>query len=259
MASDFTHKNAVAGSATVKIASNAVVFVWDTTGDGKVLTGSELDKANVTATGVSNRVVGGSENGVNYVQGCAIKVADVDDVKATGSNYAYVLNASETIDGDDYRYFELWTEDGLLEAYEESSDEYTYGGGEIVTYEISSSGERTIIKNVERVALATGDGKNATQVNYITSDGFYGSNNNKIAIQNGEYELASDCIVINVNTDTKSGIEGDAKAAAREAMKNAAGAYINNVVYVLDGDGDIIFLMVDGKNNKIIDDTPSLY
>ena len=256
---DTTHKNAVTSSATVKIASNAVVFVWDTTGDGKVLTGSELDKANVTATGVSNRVVGGSENGVNYVQGCAIKVADVDDVKATGSNYAYVLNASETIDGDDYRYFELWTEDGLLEAYEESSDEYTYGGGEIVTYEISSTGERTIIKNVERVALASGDGKNATQVNYITSDGFYGSNNNKIAIQNGEYELASDCIVINVNTDTKSGIEGDAKAAAREAMKDATGAYIDNVVYVLDGDGDIIFLMVDGKNNKIIDDTPSLY
>ena len=249
-----THKNAVADSATVKVASSAVVFVWDTTGDGKVLTGSELDKANVTAAGVSNRVVGGSENGVNYVQGCAIKVADVDDVKATGSNYAYVLNASETIDGDDYRYFELWTEDGLLEAYEESSDEYLYDGGEIVTYEISSTGERTIIKNVERVAAAD------TQVNYITSDGFYGSNNNKIAIQNGEYELASDCIVINVNTDTKSGIEGDAKAAAREAMKNTAGAYINNVVYVLDGEGDIVFLMVDGKNNKIIDeDTPSLY
>ena len=255
----------VSPAVDVKVASNAVVFVWDDSGDAKVMSGSELDKAalntsgNATVAGISSNVVGGSENGVNYVQGCAIKVNNVDLVEGTGANYAYVLNASETIDGDDYRYFELWTEDGLLEAYEESSDEYTYGGGEIVTYDIVSTGDRTVIKNVERVAKTSADGNNATQVNYITSDGFYGSNNNKIAIQNGEYELASDCVVININTDTKAGIEGDAKAAAREAMKDATGAYINNVVYVLDGDGDIIFLMIDGKNNKIIDDIPSLY
>lgn len=242
-------KDAVAMANTnLKIAGSAVVFVWDMSGDAKVLTGSELDKAGVAATGVSAKVVGGSENGVNYVQGCAIKVADVDTVKETGSNYAYVLSAAETTDNDDYRYFELWTKDGKLEAYEESSDEYTYKGGEIVRYEVVSTGDRTVIKNVELVDETIGT--NQTWVSYITSDGFYGSNSDKIAIHNTEYTLASDCFIVNVNTDDMSGIEGDAKSAAREAMKRG-GAYVDNVVFVLDGDGDIVFLMIDGKNNEI--------
>ena len=243
-----TEKNAEADAATLKVASNAVVFVWDNTGDAKVLSGSELDKAGVTAQSVSAKVVGGSENGVNYVQGCAIEVANVDDVKETGSNYAYVLSAAETTDNDDYRYFELWTKDGKLEAYEESSDEYTYKGGEIVRYEVVSTGDRTVIKNVELVDETIGT--NQTWVSYITSDGFYGSNSDKIAIHNSEYTLASDCFIVNVNTDDMSGIEGDAKSAAREAMKRG-GTYVDNVVFVLDGDGDIVFLMIDGKNNEI--------
>ena len=242
-------KDAVAMAGTnLKIAGSAVVFVWDMSGDAKVLTGSELDKAGVAAAGVSAKVVGGSENGVNYVQGCAIKVADVDAVTETGSNYAYVLSAAETTDNDDYRYFELWTKDGKLEAYEESSSEYYYKGGEIVRYEVVSTGDRTVIKNVELVDETIGT--NQTWVSYITSDGFYGSNSDKIAIHNTEYTLASDCFIVNVNTDDMSGIEGDAKSAAREAMKRG-GAYVDNVVFVLDGDGDIVFLMIDGKNNEI--------
>ena len=245
-----TAKNESAMTADVKIADSAVVFVWDTKGDAKVVSGSELGKAEQAAAGVSNIVAGGTENGVYYVQAAALKYTDVDDVDAAGENYAYVLRASETVDGEDYRYFELWTENGFLEAYEENSDEYTYENGQIVTYEIVSTGDRTIIKNVDPVAEG---GTFGTLVGYITSDGFY-DNDNKIAIQNREYELASDCVVINIDTDEMYGIEGDAMSAAREAKKTA-GVYDDNIVYVLNTQNEVVFIMIDGKNNEIMDKT----
>ena len=243
----------------VNIADSAVVFIFDGS-DADVLTGKELDNAGVTASGVSNVAVGGEENGADYIQAVGVEVADVDSVTATGSNYAYVISAAETVDGDDYRWFELWTEDGLLEAYEQSSDEYTYDGGEIVTYDLVSTGDRNIIDNVERVA--TTDAPNgATLIGAITSSGFYGNNDNYIAIDRGEYELASDCVVLNVNTDDKSGIDGDAKSGARAARKDTSTPvdtdYIPNIVYVLNADKEIEFILIDGRNNEITD--PSLY
>ena len=247
------------------IADDAVVFVYKIGGnDAKVisgkdlknLTGNDSDFTTIANTTYTNYAVGGTSNGVSYIQAMVVGMNTLPTVK--GNNYAYVLNAAETVDTDDYRYFELWTENGLLEAYEQSSDEYTFNGGEIVTYDVVSTGDRTIIKNVDRVATA--DGRNATMVGAITSDGFYGGSNNYIAIGGGEYELSNDCVVVNVNTDSKAGIEGDAKSAAREARKLSDGVTpVNNIVYVVDNSGKLVFILVDGKNNEIKDSTPSLY
>ena len=254
--------NAYAAAKDYNIADDAVVFAYigtnfDKDGDAKVISGKDLKNLETadgyTFTTLSTVAVGGTVNGVDYVQAVAVKLNKLPTVK--GANYAYVLNAAETIDNDDYRYFELWTEDGLLAAYEESSDEYTYNGGEIVTYDLVSTGERTIIKNVSRVDQTSADGKNSTLVGYVTSDGFYG---NSIAINGGAYDLANDCVVVNVNTDTKAGIEGDAKAAAREAKKSG-GSYVKNIVYVVGNDGDLVFVLIDGKNNEIKDTSPSMY
>ncbi len=234
------------------ISDDAVVFVTTNSGvaDAKVISGKDL-KSLPASPAISlirgTYAVGGTSNGVQYIQAMAVQMASLPNV--TGKNYAYVLNASETVDNDDYRYFELWTENGLLTAYEQSSDYYTYDGGEIVTYDLVSTGDRTIIKNVSAVVAA--GGSNTTMVGHITSDGFYGGSNNYIAINGYEYELANDCIVVNINTDSKSGIEGDAKAAAREARKDNTGKYVENVVYVYGTDKKVVFILVDGQNNEI--------
>ena len=233
------------------IADDAIVFVYTTTAgaeDAKVISGKDLKSLTGTINLINGSyAVGGTSNGVEYIQALAVEMDSLPTV--TGKNYAYVLNASETADENDYRYFELWTEKGLLTAYEESSDYYTYDGGEIVTYDLVSTGERNIIKNVDQVATA--GGLNTTLIGHITSDGFYGGSDNYIAINGTEYELANDCIVVNINTDSKSGIEGDAKAAAREARKDNLGAYVENVVFVLGTDKKVVFMLIDGQNNEI--------
>ena len=234
------------------IADDAIVFVYTTTAgaeDAKVISGKDLKSLTGTINLINGSyAVGGTSNGVEYIQALAVEMNSLPTV--TGKNYAYVLNASETADENDYRYFELWTEKGLLTAYEESSDYYTYDGGEIVTYDLVSTGDRNIIKNVDQVASA--GGLNTTLVGHITSDGFYGGSDNYIAINGTEYELANDCIVVNINTDTKAGIEGDAKAAAREHRMMADGVTpVENVVFVLGTDKKVVFMLIDGQNNEI--------
>ena len=236
------------------IADDAIVFVYNTklnAEDATVLSGKDLKELSVSTLDVINGsyAVGGTSNGVEYVQAMVVNVGNNKLPTATGKNYAYVLNASETSDENDYRYIELWTPNGLVAAYEQSSDYYEFDGGEIVTYDVVSTGDRTIIKNVEEVATA--GGLNTTLVGHITSESFYGGSENYIAINGNEYELANDCIIVNVNTDSKSGIEGDAKAAAREARKDSVGAYIDNVVFVLGTDKKVAFILIDGQNNEI--------
>ncbi len=233
------------------IADNAVIFLT-TTNDAKVVSGKELKTAgNATYNAVTNVALGGTENGVKYVQAAALSVNAMPTV--TGTNYAYVLSAAETTDDKDCRYFELWTANGKLDAYEESSDLYTYDGGEIVTYTVVSTADgRTVIKNVEEVA--TGNTSGTLQMGDITSDGFYGSGESKIAIAGAAYDLASDAIVLNVDTDKKEGINSEnPKSGAREARN---GEY--NILYVTNSKGDIVFALVDGNNNKVLCETATL-
>ena len=232
------------------ISDDAVVFVTTTTGvaDAMVISGKDLKSLpDSIAVKKNTYAVGGTSNGVEYIQAMAVQMTSLPTV--TGKNYGYVLSAAETADENDYRYFELWTEKGLLEAYEESSDYYEYEAGAIVTYDLVSTGDRNIIKNVEAVKVA--NGATTTMVGHITSDGFYGGSDNYIAINGYEYELANDCIVVNINTDTKAGIEGDAKAAAREHRNDEHSNPIDNIVYVFGTDKKVVFILVDGQNNEI--------
>ena len=224
----------------VSIADTAVAFVWDASGDADVLTGKAAKSAFKAAapTATSKVAAGGEENGVNYVQACVFQVNDVDGVNVVGSNYAYVISASETVNKDDYREFLLWTAKGELTAYEKTSDFYEFEGGEIISYDvISTADNRTVIDNVEIEAGKLGR---------VTSDGLYGTNKNKVAIGNTEFELDADCEIVNVNTDKKEGIEGDAAAAVRMGKE---GLY--NIFYLTSGEGDIVFILVDSKNNAV--------
>ena len=245
-------KDVKGNDVTLNIADNAVIFLT-TTNDAKVVSGKELKTSNtVTYTTIEKSfALGGTENGVKYVQAAAIGVDNMPTV--TGTNYAYVLNAAETTDDQDYRYIELWTANGKLEAYEASSDLYTYDGGEIVTYTVvSTANGRTVIKNVGEVA--TGNTNGTLQMGDITSNGFYGSGESKIAIAGAAYELDSNAIVLNVDTDKKEGINSEnPKSGAREARN---GEY--NILYVTNSKDDIVFALVDGSNNKVLCETAAL-
>ena len=229
---------------TINIADDAVVFLWTAAGDASVLTGKEL--ANAATTGMiykidaGNVALGGEVNGANYIQAVAIKTNKMPTT--TGSNYAYVLSAAETVDNDDYRYFELWTSAGKLEAYEESSVEYTYNGGEIVTYEVVSTTDgKTIIKDVELAANV--------KIGAITSDGFYGTNDNSISIGGTKKDLTSDATILNVDTDAKEGYNSEAPKSSARAAK--AGTL--NILYVENQSdaSELEFVLIDGLNNQI--------
>ena len=228
-------------NGSISIADTAVAFVWDDTGDADVLTGKAAKSAfkNAAPAGVDAVAAGGEENGVNYIQACTIKVNNVDGVNVVGSNYAYVISAGETNKVDDYREFVLWTDSGELVAYEKTSEFYDFDGGEIISYDvISTTDGMTVIDNVEIVEGLVGR---------VTSSGLYGTNNNKVAINNTEYDLDNDCVIVNVDTDAKEGIEGDAASAVRYGQEGK-----NNILYITNGsDDDIVFILVDSENEEL--------
>ena len=229
----------------VSVADDAVVFVTDDSGDAKILTGKGAKSAfGTNVQNADNVAAGGEVNGANYVQALVITVADVDDVQATGSNYAYVISAAETRNSDFAREFVLWTEDGLLTAFEEVDSMYEYEGGEIITYDITSTADgTTIIDNIERQTV---------QLGRVNSNGLVGSDS--IAIDTTpfdgnnsgtSFDLDSDCEIINVDTEKDEGIEGDATSAIRYGQTGKA-----NIAYITVGD-DIVFILVDGANEEI--------
>ena len=235
-------------SGDVAISDTAVVFVTDGS-DADVLTGDEAKKAfDGTArnpVGQGDVATGGEENGADYIQACVLTVDDVDDIDVTGSNYAYVISAAETRNSDFAREFVLWTEDGLLTAFEEVDSMYEYEGGEIITYDITSTADgTTIIDNIERQTV---------QLGRVNSNGLVGSDS--IAIDTTpfdgnnsgtSFDLDSDCEIINVDTEKDEGIEGDATSAIRYGQTGKA-----NVAYITNTEGDIVFILVDGANEEI--------
>ena len=233
-------RNGTGVDSNRNIADDAVVFLWDGKGDADVISGKELKNATgaTVYTSIDDAyALGNDVNGVNYVQALALNVTVMPTVAA--SNYAYVLWAAENIsseDGKDYREFSLWTENGPVTAYEQTSKLYTYEGGEIVKFEnVSNENGRTVIKDVTPLAVY--------ELGAITTENFDGKT---IAIDWKSYDLASDVVMLNVDTDKQEGLEAPASDVIR-----AAKADTKNIIYVKNDKQEIEFLLVDGKNNEI--------
>ena len=228
-------RNGTGVDSNRNIADDAVVFLWDGQGDADVISGKELKNATgaTVYTSIDDAfALGNDVNGVNYVQALALNVTVMPTVAA--SNYAYVLWAAENIsseDGKDYREFSLWTENGPVTAYEQTSKLYTYEGGEIVKFEnVSNENGRTVIKDVTPLAVY--------ELGAITTENFDGKT---IAIDWKSYDLASDVVMLNVDTDKQEGLEAPASDVIR-----AAKAGTKNIIYVKNDKSEIEFLLVDG-------------
>lgn len=242
-------------SGPVEIADDAVVFFWDGN-DSDAMTGKAAKSAikaaynagvGFSVEGVSDVATGEKINGVNYVQAITIQVSDVDDLKAVGNNYAYVLAAGEVINDGDYRELHLWTANGAITVYESTSDFYTFDGGEIISYDIkSTSDDRTVVNNVSEVKLD--NTLTNAQLGTVTSNGLY-DNNTSVAIDGKAYDLAKNCQIVNVNTLDMEGISSgeEAKGAVRYGQPGKS-----NILYVANADNEIVFILVDTQNEEII-------
>ena len=233
-------RNGTGTDSNRNIADDAVVFLWTDGGDAEVISGKELKNA----TGATNYTsiddayaLGNDVNGVNYVQALALNVDVMPTVAA--SNYAYVLWAAENIsdiDGKDYREFSLWTANGEVTAYEQTSALYEYEGGEIVKFEnVSNTDGRMVIDDVTPLAVY--------KLGAITTEDFDGKT---VAIDWASYDLASDVVMLNVDTEKQVGLETPAADVIRAAKSGT-----KNIIYVTNDKNEIEFLLVDGKNNEI--------
>lgn len=247
----------------VEIADDAIVFIYDNSktksvsdnsnwaidNNAKVVSGAELKKTTL-ATGVNFELVNAAgdaylvseTNGFEYVYCMSVAIGDLDDATVKGRNYGYLLSdawEAKGADGKWYRAFSLWTEAGEITAYQETGNEFDYKSGTVITYEVTSTKDGiTYIKSVDEAELNLGK-VTAVDGNYVGLDGT-------------KAELVNDSVVLNVNTDDQEGISGgtDARGQIAEADLSATGKA--NVRYVLDGNGKIIFMLIDTVNNEIM-------
>lgn len=238
-----------------EIADDAIVFMFDDSGDGdkadtdnsaKVISGAELKKTTLKAgsfatVNANDQYLVSETNGFNYVY-CMSVAIDLDDAVVTGRNYGYLLSdawEAKGADGKWYRAFSLWTEAGEITAYQETGNEFEYKSGTIITYEVSSTKDGiTYIKSVDVPELTLGK-VTAVDGNYVGLDGTKG-------------ELVNDSVVLNVNTDDQSGISGGADARGQIAEADLSVDGNANVRYVMDGNKNIIFMLIDTVNNEIM-------
>ena len=237
----------------IEIADDAIVFVIheggadsgyaDADNSADVLTGSELKKARgATFEEVyadNDMYLTNTKNGFNYVYGMVVGI-DTDTLITTGSNYGYLLaDAAETaVDGKNYRVFNMWTEAGEITAYEETGDEFEYESGTVITYEVTSVKDGiTYIKSVDVPDLTIGQ--------VTAKDG------NNVGLDGTKYELVNDSVVLNVDTDAGTGISGgdEARGQIAEADLDAG---VLNVLYDVDANDEIIFMLIDTVNNEIL-------
>ena len=237
----------------IEIADDAIVFVIheggaasgyaDADNSADVLTGSELKKARgvtfeeVYAT--QDMYLTNTKNGFNYVYGMVVGI-DTDTLITTGSNYGYLLAdaAETTVDGKNYRVFNMWTEAGEITAYEETGYEFEYESGTVITYEVTSVKDGiTYIKSVDVPDLTIGQ--------VTAKDG------NNVGLDGTKYELVNDSVVLNVDTDAGTGISGgdEARGQIAEADLDAG---VLNVLYDVDANDEIIFMLIDTVNNEIL-------
>ena len=231
------------------LSDDAVVFVYDTDGseDPTVMSGRNL-KNNTSANSAAAYAgyLYNTDNGFDEVMVCAVGYNTIPDV--IGSDFGVLTaDAYETeLDDDGYRYFQMYVSGlGEVMAREKNGDRYTYDAGTIMTYDIvETDDEGIIIENVEAVS------SNRLKTGYVTSDGVF--DEDKIGLDNKKYNLTSDTIYLDIDTENN---EGRAYGEEVKAMLTKADIVNNtiNVRYIVDTDGNVELIIIDSEENAIYD------
>ena len=238
-------------NGTAKIADDAVIFV-EGADDTKVVAGSVVNawgKDKIEFTADNSIMMYSESNGFKYAQLGSLKLADGKDIPdASGDTaYGYVTADPYLIKegSTNYIQYTLWTVDGEKTVRVKTST-FEAAKGDFISYNV---GDGTTIKEVNKAALTAGavtayaDGED---INMINAD--------QTSIANFANKLADDVTVVYVNVKDTKGVDG---GKIRTASKNSNGAYIANVMYVLNSDDEVDVLFVDVNNDMDVDVTYS--
>ena len=238
--------NTAASLGGLRIADDAVMFVEDSDGDVKLLTGADVNNWNsgtADASASLTKVV----NGYTYVKAGFLKLNSKIPNATSDDVYGYIVDEKiyeGKIDGSTYTYFTVWTSEGeQIEVHESGSK--SYAAGDIIKFTKTADNE---VENVQKFATSgtAVDGVTPFSAAVLTKSG------NKVVMKgatgNVEVETTSDTKVIYINSKDKVKADGTDIPLATETA--TAGTYDYNVVALYDAadDNKLLAIFVDSSN-----------
>ena len=185
----------------------------------------------------------------NEVVAFYLEASKKPGASTSNEQYGYVVDdiKSSSDAGTEYREVSVWNGTEVVTLKVETNSLPNVNKGDFVQYTIGADGltDKSDIKllTVGNVAAVQNydEGRNLLTLYKNASNTNAGVN---------AYKLASDCVVIGVNTKDRESAEG--YDAITEALVSGTVA-TNNILYVQNGDGEIVAVFVDSKNE--IDNT----
>ncbi len=235
------------GSKSYVTANEAVAFVYVTNDDYYTYQIDNLKSfggtdANANTVKDAQYVL----NDDNEVVAIYVELARKPGATTSNDEYGYVISdvSRTTVDGTEYRTFSVWNGTEEVTINVETNSNISVEKGDFVKYAIDSNG----IADVNDVVAL-----NAANVGAVYS---YNSGRQLLTLADGKnsantYAVADDVVIIGVNTEDKEAAEG---YNTIYASKDKDGNYLDNIVYVLNDDQEVIAIFTD-VDNKIYNES----
>lgn len=225
---------------TKAVSDDAVIFVFDGTNDGKVITGKQLGKQTVGTTASSAEIVEASlgffsseVGGLDRVTYAAVKANGKLPGATDDANLYGVVVSNAYVDSEDYITYDVWT------------------GSETVTVrekDTSVLANRVVGKVLQYSAIDSSNViKDAALVANLTAGAIQGKIGDEISFNGSDMvKLTKDTNYLYVDSSASGKDIGKSAVDVVRADKRED-AYVENVLYVLDED-EVTLLVVDVKN-----------
>ena len=219
------------------IADNAVVFVKDSAGKYDVISGAALKRYSSGVKGVIG-FADKASNGFNNVVLAYVTLQS--EVSKATENYGYVtskLTTTKNNDNETVSKLSMWTADGqLTDILADSNLSGKIAKGSVVTYEVNDDGSYTIaVASVNRAAVLA--------YNADTGAIRFTDSSMSATGTNEDLEVTSDTVILGINSDTNTGVEG---AEITTAVETATpDVYQANAYYYTSNGTELDVIVVD--------------
>ncbi len=226
------------------IADDAVIFIKGSSST-KVITGAELKKADTLGTdGVVHNAYYNEDSSTGFK---TIVLAYVSgSISSTSDNlYGYVTAKPQaTLDEDGKTVYDITMGDEVLTT--KSGTKITGIVKEsLVVYKTNADG---LITSIDLITTANAIDKNVAAIKTAVT----AYNGSKIEVEDleGTYDIDDDTVIIYINSDDVDYAEGGEISLAdkTEPDENDDQKYIDNVYIAVDGEDDVVLLVVDVNN-----------
>ena len=219
------------------IADDAVVFVKDSANKYDVISGAALKRY---SSGV-NGVIGFADKASNGFNNVVLAYVTLQsEVSKATENYGYVTSNLTTTKNDDNETvskLSMWTADGqLTDILADSNLSGKIAKGSVVTYEVNDDGSYTIaVASVNRAAVLA--------YNADTGAIRFTDSSMSATGTNEDLEVTSDTVILGINSDTNTGVEG---AEITTAVETATpDVYQANAYYYTSNGTELDVIVVD--------------